>query len=156
MTIDFDKLLQLMIEHTSVGPNSIHGPDHWRRVMQNGLQLAKRNGADVTIVKLFAIFHDAERWNDGHDPQHGQRAAELVKSLHGKVFEIDQESLELLCVACRFHHQGGTTDDLTIGTCWDADRMDLTRVSTTPDPQYMSTDAGKSFARLGCFEDREF
>jgi len=125
------------------------------RVKENGLQIARRNGADETIVILFSMFHDAERWTDGHDPQHGQRAAKLVADLHGDLFQLNQESLELLCVACEYHHQGGTTDDLTIGTCWDADRMDLTRVQTVPDVRLMSTDVGKSFVRLGRFEDHK-
>lgn len=153
MNVDFEKILNAMIGHSSLDEFSIHGPDHWNRVKHNGLQLAKRNGADETVVTLFALFHDAERWNDGHDPEHGQRAAKLVQRLHGDLFQIDQNSLELLSVACEFHHQGATTDDLTVGTCWDADRMDLTRVGAVPRPELMSTEVGKSFARLGRFDD---
>lgn len=152
MNVDYEQLWDAMVEHHTVGPYSIHGPDHWQRVMDNGLELAKRNGADEVVVRLFAIFHDAERWNDGHDPEHGQRAAQLVKQLHGEMFEIDEVSLDLLCVACEYHHQGGTTDDLTIGTCWDADRMDLTRVGARLDPKLMSTEVGQTFARKGRFD----
>jgi len=152
MSIDYERLHDRLVQQFSLGPGSIHGPDHWNRVKENGLEIAKRNGADETIVRLFAIFHDAKRENEGYDPQHGQRAAELAKSLHGDMFEIDLNSLELLCVACEYHHQGGTTDDLTIGTCWDADRMDLVRVNTIPDPEFMSTEVGKAYARHGGFE----
>ena len=104
--IDFEHILQTMTQHSAVGPFSIHGPEHWARVEQNGLRIANRNGADTTVVRLFALFHDAERHSDGFDPQHGQRAAKLVASLHGELFTIDQDSLELLCVACELHHEG--------------------------------------------------
>jgi uncharacterized protein len=146
MNVDFEKLLDAMTLHSSLGHGSIHGPDHWARVEDNGIQLATRNGADQTVVRLFAIFHDAERRNEGHDPRHGQRAAELVASLHGDLFTIDEHSLELLCVACERHHEGDVSDEITIGTCWDADRLDLPRVNITPRPEYMSTEAGKILA----------
>lgn len=153
MEIDFEHILQTMIEHSSVGQYSVHGPDHWARVERNAIRMARRNGADETVVRLFAFFHDAERHNDGHDPRHGQRAAELVGQLHGDLFTIDQDSLELLRVACELHHEGGTTDEITIGTCWDADRLDLTRVGMIPSAHYMSTLEGKTLANDGQFDD---
>lgn len=151
MNVDFEKLFDAMSRHSSLGPRSLHGPGHWARVERNGVAMADHNGANETVVRLFAIFHDAERQNEGHDPQHGQRAAELVAQLHGDLFEIDADSLKLLCVACELHHEGDVSDNVTIGTCWDADRLDLTRVHMTPDPQYMSTEIGKLFASTGKF-----
>jgi uncharacterized protein len=151
--VDFEHILQTMTLHSAVGPYSIHGPDHWARVERNGLRLAGRNGADETVVRLFALFHDAERHNDGHDPQHGERAAQLAARLHGELFTIDQASLEILCLACELHHEGQTTDEVTIGTCWDADRLDLPRVGMIPSPEYMSTNEGKIWASAGQFDD---
>jgi hypothetical protein len=37
--------------------------------------------------------------------------------------------------------------DPTIGTCRDADRLDLWRVHLQPDERYMSTERGKELAR---------
>ena len=54
---------------------SIHGPAHWRRVLRNALLLATRTGADEMVVRLFAVFHDARRLNDMHEPDHGARGA---------------------------------------------------------------------------------
>jgi len=54
---------------------------HWLRVERNGLYLAERNGANKTIVSLFAMFHDCMRVNDGNDEGHGLRGAEFAKSL---------------------------------------------------------------------------
>jgi hypothetical protein len=42
---------------------------------------------------------------------------------------------------------GQLSDDPTIGTCWDADRLDLVRVGTQSEPSYMSTEFGSEIAR---------
>ena len=39
---------------------------------------------------------------------------------------------------------GTKTDDLTIATCWDADRLDLLRVGVMPDPRYLVTEAARN------------
>ena len=142
---DFDKIWSTMEAHFSMGPWSVHGPKHWRNVEQNGLQLARQNGADETVVRLFAAIHDVERENDGWDPDHGLRAAELAISLENELFYVEEKQLELLVEALRYHNSGSTSDQITIGTCWDADRMDLPRVGIIPEAKYMSTDLGKEF-----------
>ena len=40
-------------------------------------------------------------------------------------------------------------DDATIGTCWDADRLELPRVGIRPDPRYFSTIEGRRRASAG-------
>ena len=147
--IDFPKIWEQMIAHFSLGDWSLHGPNHWRNVELFGRQLCRLNGADELVVRLFAVFHDAERQNEGHDPDHGQRAAELVESIHGTDFRISATQLDLLLDACRYHHDGLTSSDITIGTCWDADRMDLPRVGIDPNPAKMSTLHGKDYATRG-------
>jgi len=149
MTIDFPKLLERMTAHFSLGDWSLHGPSHWRNVESHGLQLCRLNGADETVVRLFSVFHDVERQNDGHDPDHGRRAADLIQSIHGTDFQVSDSQLQTLLDACRYHNDGLTSTDLIIGTCWDADRMDLPRVGIIPNPEKMSTIPGKEFATRG-------
>ena len=149
MKINYPALWKQLTAHFSLGDCSLHGPDHWRRVEANGLQLSKLNGADETVVRLFAVFHDVERQNDGYDPEHGRRAAELALNIHETAYELASPQLNLLLEACRYHNDGLVSPDLTIGTCWDADRMDLPRVGITPDPEKMSTIHGKDFAERG-------
>jgi uncharacterized protein len=149
MSLDYPNIWKTLTDRFALGQWSIHGPIHWKNVEENGLSLARLNGADETVVRLFAVFHDSERENESYDPQHGQRAAALAADLHGELFWIEDEQLDLLCEACRLHHQGFTSDEVTIGTCWDADRMDLPRVGIRPDPQKMSTQEGHDYARLG-------
>ena len=59
--------------------DGIHGHAHWRRVAENGLFVAQREGADPHAVLLFAILHDCRRQNDGHDPGHGPRAGQRLR-----------------------------------------------------------------------------
>jgi uncharacterized protein len=117
-------------------------------VEQNGLRLAKATaGADIVVVRLFAVFHDAERINECTDPQHGLRAAELMRRLHGNGFTLDDQQLANLFDACARHEEGDVTDDPTIGCCWDADRLDLPRVGIEPHRDFMSTAVGRNLAR---------
>lgn len=121
----------------------IHGTSHWARVRRNGLRLAEQTGADRSVVIYFALLHDSQRWNDGHDPDHGRRAAEYARSIREQWIPLDDHRFELLCVACRAHSAGHTEADVTVQTCWDADRLDLGRVGIRPDPLYLCTDAAK-------------
>lgn len=130
----------------SCGPHSIHGPSHWQRVEGYGLKIAASSGADLTVVRLFALLHDSCRQDDGEDLDHGPRAAEMIARIVPSVFALDRERLELLTHAIRRHTSGLTTEEPTVGTCWDADRLDIGRVGITPDALYMSTKAGKEMA----------
>jgi uncharacterized protein len=123
--------------------NGIHGFAHWERVRENGLRLAESTGARADVVELFAYFHDACRLNDGRDPDHGPRGAELARSLAGSVFSLDPEGLALLIEACTGHTHGGTLAEITVATCWDADRLDLARVGKMPRPDLLCTDAAR-------------
>lgn len=128
------------------GPDSIHGPKHWQRVEAFGLRIAESTGADLTVVRLFALLHDSCRQSDGADAGHGPRAAEMLDRIVPSVFALDRNRLELLKQAIRLHTAGETTADPTIGTCWDADRLDIGRAGITPSADYMSTAAGKKIA----------
>ena len=121
----------------------IHGASHWARVAGIGERLALENGARLDVVRLFAFFHDSRRIDDGFDPMHGHRGAELAITLRGTHYEIDQAGLDLLVEACRGHSEGGTTREVTIQTCWDADRLDLGRVGIVPDARFLGTAAAR-------------
>ncbi|WP_435019138.1 hypothetical protein TA3x_001129 [Tundrisphaera sp. TA3] len=60
-----------------------HGVSHWARVLENGERLAAVTGADVEVVRLFAVLHDARRVNEWTDPDHGPRAARFAETLRG-------------------------------------------------------------------------
>lgn len=136
----------------------VHGLSHWGRVLENGLRLAKETGADRAVVGLFAVFHDARRVNEIVDPGHGRRGAELARLLRVSL-PIDDAQLELLADACARHTDGETKGDITVRTCWDADRLDLWRVGITPQPSRLGTDAAREaeilrWSRTRSLEDR--
>jgi uncharacterized protein len=121
----------------------IHGFAHWLRVRRLGLRLAERSGADPKVVELFALFHDARRHNDGWDSGHGARGAALVESLPLADLGLDAGQRSLLAFACTHHTAGFTEADVTVGTCWDADRLDLWRIGIAPVPHRLCTDAAR-------------
>lgn len=129
--------------------DGIHGASHWARVCSNGLQLAKLTGANVEVVDLFAILHDSKRLNDGVDPGHGRRAAEFAKALQGSLIMLSDQDLELLVFACHYHSDGLTEAEITVQTCWDADRLDLGRIGLRPKARYLCTSAAKEPAMIG-------
>jgi len=132
----------------------IHGPSHWARVRAIGLELARHTGADPVVVELFAWLHDSRRENDEHDPEHGERAAAFAADLRGELFEITDAQLALLQEACRGHSDGHREAHVTVQTCWDADRLDLSRVGITPDPELLCTEAARTPAMMRLAEDR--
>ena len=148
---DFDRLRQIVSSQFEYGNFSIHGLTHWERVERNGIWLARKNNADDLVVRLFAWFHDSKRINDGTDDGHGKRDAEYALSMRGKLFDLEDSALDLLGYACTWHTDQERNDDSTIGTCWDADRLDLGRVGEIPNVYYMSTDFGKKVAEAGSF-----
>ena len=122
-----------------------HGIRHWARVYEIGMRLARQTGANPKIIQLFALFHDARRFNEHNDPQHGHRGAELAKRLRNTLFpELNELELDLLHQACSLHTSAATHHDKTVQTCFDADRLDLGRVGKVPDPQFLCTDAAKN------------
>jgi uncharacterized protein len=137
--IDYEKLWLVLTQQFYLGTESVHGPSHWRRVEEIGLRLSADSGADVTVVRLFAVFHDCRRMNESWDPQHGPRAAILATEMAGKHFQLDAKRLDLLVLACRQHTDGKLSSDPTVGTCWDSDRLDLPRVGVIPRPKMLST-----------------
>jgi len=109
------------------------------------MRLANQTKADMEIVELFSIFHDCRRVNEGTDRGHGRRAAKFAESLRDTVIDLDARRFTLLQYACAYHTDGRTKGDITVQTCWDADRLDLGRVCTTPDPRYLCTDAARDY-----------
>lgn len=128
----------------AVDLRGIHGIRHWTRVRENGHRLARHTGADAEIVELFAFLHDSCRENDRHDLGHGERAAEFAESLRGTLIHLPDDKFALLLEAIRDHEKGFTRGDITVRTCWDADRLDLGRVRIRPIPKCLCTD----YARL--------
>ncbi len=120
-----------------------HGLPHWARVRANGLRLAQFTGARPHVIELFAFLHDSCRRNDWVDPEHGLRAAHYSKKLLGRKIHLSVDDFDLLYRAISCHSDGLNRSDITVMTCWDADRLDLGRVGIRPNPRHLCTDPAR-------------
>lgn len=141
--MDEAEVVAIILGQYNLNPLGTHGVSHWARVMEIGLALAEKNGADSEVIRYFALFHDSRRQNEGLDFNHGQRGARLASRMRNKVL-LDDTQFSLLIEACTDHTKGRTEGDLTVRTCWDADRLDLGRVGKTPDPGRLCTDIART------------
>ncbi len=137
------ELIEAIRQQFAIDWFGMHGIRHWERVRENGLLLASRTGANPTVVELFAYLHDSRRLDEWEDAGHGARAAEFLLTLRGRYFQVTDGELELLVQACAFHSEGLMEGDVTVCTCWDADRLDLGRVGIRPHARYLCTEAAR-------------
>jgi uncharacterized protein len=139
----------------------MHGVGHWVRVERNGIYIAQNTGADEVVVRMFSLFHDCQRISDSSDPGHGVRGSRYARSVRELLLCLNVDQFDQLCFACDWHTDHDFNDDITIATCWDADRLDLGRVGVNPDPQLLNTEIAKVIAgsrdylRLECLPVRE-
>ena len=147
MGIDRATWLELIREVESRAPlasSRDHGVQHWRGVATAGAVLAEAvSDADPDVLFLFALFHDSQRENDYTDPQHGRRGADLALEILPRYEILADEDLKVLWDACEQHTRALPTDDPTLGTCWDSDRLNLWRFDTIPEARFLSTDEAK-------------
>ncbi len=148
---DLDELLEAVYSSATKLGSAIHGPEHWHSVAVAALHLlAACERADRPSAFLFALLHDTRRINDGSDPEHGPRAAELLHELRERgLLDMPERRAARLEHALRAHARGETSIDPTIALCWDADRLDLGRVGYALDPAFFSTATGRTLAAGG-------
>jgi uncharacterized protein len=136
-------LVQRVMRGYRLSRVGIHGPHHWLRVLENGRRLAALTpGADPAVVELFALLHDSRRLDDGGDRGHGERAAAFVQAVAAEgLFALEAARAERLARACARHEYGEVSAEPTIGCCWDADRLELSRLNRRPRARLLSTAA---------------
>jgi len=129
-----------------------HGDHHWRLVAWVGAELLEEiGGGDPVVVLLFALFHDSQRESEYNDPEHAPRGAALANRLLNER-GLDMATIDKVDVACSLHTEADPTTDLTLGICWDSDRLNLWRVGIEPNPAYLSTSAARKPQRIGWAE----
>jgi len=136
-------LIQLLRDVFPLDWEGIHGAPHWTRVRHNGLKLAPSTGARTDVIEYFAFLHDSCRLDDGQDRHHGPRAVQFAKQIREEHIRLDGSGFELLLAALEGHTGGTVAEDITIATCWDADRLDLGRVHIKPDPRLLMTEPAR-------------
>jgi uncharacterized protein len=128
----------------------VNGPEHWQRVWQNAQLLIPHTNANETVVELFCYLHDCCRIHNGHEPEHGHAAAKFIEQ-HKKEFSfLSANEYQLLLTACDEHTHLNDPKNMTIATCWDANRLDLGRHGIHPKAQFLATQAAKSLEIIDC------
>lgn len=140
------ELVAKVISEAKLANSSIHGVSHWQTVERNGTYLCQFNSADIQVVQLFALFHDSKREDDHRDLEHGPRAEEYLRTI-SQLVPLNTVQFEDLCIACRTHTVGKVTENITIGTCWDSDRLDIGRVGIKPHEKFLINPEAKRIAR---------
>lgn len=142
-----EEMIEFVKSEALLFDSSLHGLKHWRNVEKIGMFLCQRSGADVEVVRTFAYVHDVGRRHDGGDYAHGKRSARIVRQMaeNGILSYLDEDRLQQLYYACEHHSERyAESDDVTVRTCWDSDRLDLWRLGVAPDKELLFTDAGKT------------
>ena len=122
------------------GRSCLHGEDHWKCVALAGLWIAERTpGADLEFMLTFAALHDVMRENDGNDPMHGPRAAQLLVGLLDDPgldgFAPQTQRSRDLLYAISHHTETENArhhPNVNVGICWDTDRVNLLGILETP------------------------
>jgi uncharacterized protein len=147
-------LIESILCRYALPRDGIHGLSHWARVLENGRKLSEMTCARTRVVELFAVFHDSQRINEAIDEDHGRRGAILATELRGRAYELKDEDFVLLIQACELHTDGLREGDVTLQTCWDADRLDLWRVGIFPQHDRLCTDPARIPSLLKWAVDR--
>ncbi|APD92306.1 hypothetical protein BM525_20810 (plasmid) [Alteromonas mediterranea] len=132
-----------------LSPGGFHGCRHWERVLINGLLLeqALPDYVCADTIYLFALFHDSKRMREGEDPEHGTRGAAFFNECVDKGLITFREHLgepnvsEIIANvsrACTLHSTSLFDDEPRVAACFDADRLDLERVSIYPDREKLN------------------
>lgn len=149
------------LEKLSSYRGTLHGPEHWIRVRQFGLELASLNHLnewEAQCVEIFSLVHDLGRIDDGRDKDHPLLGAKIFVESACEYFpDLDGTQIKIIELAVKHHADGITSGEASnlgmfsdieyddedvvtiVGCCWDADRLDLLRLWIQPKRKYMST-----------------
>ncbi|MBQ8715038.1 MAG: hypothetical protein IJ552_07515 [Prevotella sp.] len=130
--------------------NVHHGLQHWKQVERLGVFMSRlTEGTDEDVIRWFAYLHDIKRVSDGRDYNHGEKAAKYIDTIRKSYLkDLDDKQIEKLKTACAQHTTTNKTDDPTINICFDADRLDLSRVGTIIVPSRLATAIGRKLSEL--------
>lgn len=119
-----------------------HGIPHARRCAELAAQMIEAvPDADADVLAAFCLLHDAKRESES-DAADGPRAAAFARNLAAAgTLRLDREQLESLCDALAHDYPPMTSDDPSVGLCWDVCRL---AVDVVIDSRYLSTAAARA------------
>jgi len=141
---EISRIKELAIDRYHGDRFGYNGPVHWDRTWENAKLLIPFTQANPTVVQLFCYLHDCCSIHDGQEPEHGPAAAFFIKQNRTLFSFLTAQEFKLLVDACAGHTDHQLSTSPTIGTCWDADRLDLGRFGIYPKNEFFSTQAAKN------------
>ncbi len=137
--------------------DSFHGINHWQRVYEYAILLAKHYKIDSKLFEYFALLHDSRRLDEAEDCNHGKRAGLFIKNLiRENLIDLCKADQNRLIYACVNHTKVKNSSskyfqDLAVQICMDADKLDIQRVGIIRDEEYFSTSYAKYLVREKIF-----
>ena len=124
----------------------LHGLNHVKRVVENAKTIAKNECPNhYDDIVMGAYLHDIGRVNDNGGNEHALQGFEISKQLLAKYWpHLDHRKI---LTAIKEHADSLITDDPLIGSIWDADRLDLTRLGIKINPELLSTKTAKKLLK---------
>lgn len=133
-------LYQEAISEAELAASPVHGEEHWRAVSAVGLELNRLcPGTSRSLLLAFGMLHDCRRMDEGWDPEHGARAADVAQRSMPLRDILTGEEIDRLSFACLWHEKGRVEREVhDVGLCWDSDRYNLVRLEITPIRELLS------------------
>jgi len=110
------------------GVNSCHELEHTQRVLKLALNIAKKEKADLEVVKLSALLHDVARKEQDESAgkiDHAIRGAILAKEILQR-YNINKEKINNIChsIECHRYRNNLTPKTIEAKILYDADKLD--------------------------------
>ncbi len=133
-------LYQEAISGAELADSPVHGEEHWRAVAAVGLELNQLcPGTSRPLLLAFGMLHDCRRMDEGWDPEHGARAADVATNSRPLRDILTDQEIDRLAFACLWHEKGRVEREIhDVGLCWDSDRYNLVRLEITPIRELLS------------------
>ncbi len=123
-----NKLIKIVKEKQSMDPS--HDIFHVLRVLRSAEKIAEKEGADMDVVIVAALFHDVISYekNDPRNLYATKESAQFARSILLKIGTFEEEKVGKICRCielCSFSN-GIVADFLEAKVLQDADRLEAT------------------------------
>lgn len=136
-------IMEIFKDYNIKTRDSLHDLYHALRVIENGFIISDFNKSNRTIIVIYSIFHDIYSWKCSDRIKASEESANLIIKYRDHINATDEE-INKAFTACLNVYKSKKSDDLDIGSCYDADMLDLIRKNIYPEQKEMNTKIGKN------------
>jgi len=114
-----------------------HGLPHLRNVSYTAGRIASAVNEDIEAAVVAGFLHDCARQDDNGGREHAYESALMARGIIQEHYPHLEVERLYACIA--LHADGKVTEDMLIGSVWDADRLDLARIGIEVREEFLST-----------------